>query len=102
MEIGIASKEYWFKVVGMLQQNWALVEATEKSTTLFFISDTSGVFDKLTFGNRDDAILALRRNGFELYSNDARFQKIARPPEPPFTERAHPNGPVYSSGKFWI
>ena len=24
--ISITSRDYWFKVVGMLQQNWALIE----------------------------------------------------------------------------
>ena len=39
----IASRDYWFKVVEMLQQNWALIEPAERGVTVFFLQDASGV-----------------------------------------------------------
>ena len=61
--IPITNHDYWFKVVGMLQQNWALIEsASADGCRVYFISDISGVFDELEFGNTVIAEAALRRN----------------------------------------
>jgi hypothetical protein len=98
----IPSTDYWFKVVDMLQQNWALITPDERGTvTVFFISDASGVFDRLSFPTIADAAAALTRNGFARYAEDQEAQDFIRPPSPPYREKAHPNGPIYSSGRFW-
>ena len=38
-DIEINSNQFWFKIVGFLQQNWALIESQpmeEKSNSLFY------------------------------------------------------------------
>lgn len=101
--LSIMSDDFWVKVVEMLQQNWALIEPmSDSDVRVYFISDTSGVFDELSFSSTDDAVAALRRNGFQHFANDAKLQSFLRPPEPPYHQQPHPNGPIYSSGTNWI
>ena len=103
--VEIQSRDYWVKVVGMLEQNWALIEtgnAASPDVRVFFIGDTSGVFDEMSFRSSDDASRALRRNGFTCYADDSRLQAFLVPPAPPFRRSQHPNGAIYSSGRFWL
>ncbi len=72
--VQIHSGDFWFKIVEMLQQYWALIE---------------------------EVGAALHRNGFERYEEDAESQKFIAPPRPPFWKAKHSNGPIYSSGRFW-
>lgn len=101
--VDIESRDYWFKVVEFLQQNWALVDVNDDGSgcTIFFIGDTSGVFDQMAFSTVADALGALQRNGFSRYADEAESQNFISVPEPPFQEASHPNGPIYSSGRFW-
>ncbi len=100
--ISINSQDYWFKTVDMLQNNWALItEQTCGGVTIFFIGDTSGVFDRLAFDNAELALQGLRANGFARLADDPDAQSVLAPPQPPFQSRPHPNGPIYSSGRFW-
>ncbi len=100
--IKIKSRDYWFKVVGMLQQNWALIdEISDGSQRVYFVGDTSGVFDELEFANVVAAEEALRRNGFVRYEEDSKAHQFIAKPEPPFFRSPHQNGPVYSSGQYW-
>ncbi|NKC12749.1 MAG: hypothetical protein GKR94_11280 [Gammaproteobacteria bacterium] len=100
-EVPISSRDYWFKVVEFLQQNWALINARQDGVIVGFFGDTSGVFDELAFPSEGGAQQALRRNGFARYTEDANAQGFLRPPDPPFHRRPHPNAPIYSSGRFW-
>ena len=97
----IKSRDYWFKIVEFLQQNWALVDPHERGMIVWFIGDTSGVFDEMLFSSEEEAEGALTRNGFRRFAHDLEAQSFLRPPEPPFVRRPHPNGPIYSSGGFW-
>ena len=101
--ISISSRDYWFKIVEFIQQNWALIEnySDGKSCIVFFISDAAGVFDKLNFESVAKAEQGLLRNGFRRYSDDKEAQGFIAPPKPLFFEAKHPNGPIYSSGRFW-
>jgi hypothetical protein len=99
--VEIQSRDYWFKVVDFLQQNWALIDETTESCAVFFFGDTSGVFDRLAFPSVAEAEAALRRNGFTRFAEDKKAQGFIAVPQPPFHERPHPNGPIYSSGRFW-
>lgn len=101
--VGIRSRDYWFKIVEFLQQNWALIDQDDdaEACTVYFLSDTSGVFDRLSFPSVRSAEYELGANGFRRYSSDKKAQSIIRPPDPPFVERTHPLGPIYSSGRFW-
>ena len=101
-EIAIECRDFWVKVVGMLQQNWALVEPEQDGCArIYFVTDTSGVFDAMAFSSEVDANAALRHNGFRCYADDQEMQSFLRPPDPPFHPGSHPNGPIYSSGQFW-
>lgn len=99
--VEIQSRDYWFKIVDFLQQNWALIDKTTEGCTVFFFGDTSGVFDRLIFTSIEEAKEALRRNRFSRFSEDKEAQKFIAIPEPPFYEASHPNGPIYSSGRYW-
>jgi hypothetical protein len=101
-EMAICSKDYWVKVVEMLQQNWALIEPEPaQGVRVFFVTDTSGVFDEIAFRSEADAFGALKRNGFRRYADASDLQSFLRPPAAPFHRSTHPNGPIYSSGRFW-
>ena len=68
---------------------------------MFFFGDTSGVFDRLRFPSVAAAEEALLRNGFKRYDADPEATEFIGKPAPPFWESRHPNGPIYSSGKYW-
>jgi len=91
----------WFKVVEMLQQNWAIVIPTRLGVRVVFYGDTCGVFDELEFPLEQAAETALRRNGFGKFSEDPEAAKRLSVPKGEFYWRDHPNGRIYSSGRFW-
>lgn len=101
--VEIQSRDYWFKVVGMLQHNWALIDEfpEQSSAVVYFIHDLSGVFDRMHFKDLETAERSLRWNGFAKLEIDRDAQEFLTRPPPPFWETQHPNGPIYSSGRFW-
>ena len=99
--IPMSGNDLWVKVVEMLQQNWASIEPADEGVEIYFITDTSQVFDRMTFDSVADAETALSRNGFRRFESAPDLQRFLRAPVPPFTEGNHPNGPIYSSGRFW-
>jgi len=101
--VEIRSRDYWFKIVEFLQQNWALIDEDQHGATctVFFFGDTSGVFDRLRFSSTAEVETALLRNGFKRYDTDPKASEFIAKPEPPFWESRHPNGPIYSSGRYW-
>ncbi len=101
--VEILSKDYWFKVVEMLQQNWGLIAPSQsgKSCVVYFVSDTSGVFDQIEFAEITEAEKQLRINGFAKYEDDEDASQFIVPPPAPFHRSSHPNGAIYSSGRFW-
>ena len=92
---------YGYKDVGMLQQNWALIDSTDNGCLVYFVHDGSGVSDELTFNDQASAATALHRNGFDQYAGDPEAVKFVSPPQPPFRVGNHPNGRIYSSGQHW-
>jgi hypothetical protein len=100
--VAIHSADYWVKVVEMLQQNWALIEEeTAGAARVYFVTDTSGVFDEIAFPSARSAHEALAINGFRRFAESTELQSFLRPPAAPFRRTVHPNGPIYSSGRFW-
>jgi hypothetical protein len=99
--ITIRSTDFWVKVVEMLQQNWALIEDEMPGVRVYFISDIGGVFDQIAFPSASSAKEALSKNGFRRFADSADLQSFLRPPLAPFRRSTHPNGPIYSSGRFW-
>lgn len=100
-EIQIISRDYWFKIVELLQQNWALIDEIDGVSKVYFIGDTSGVFDEMVFPTLDEAVIALNRNGFARFTDDKAAQEMIAAPDAPFSRRPHPNGQIYSSGRYW-
>lgn len=92
----------WFKVVDFLQQNWAVVIEKKKDVLVVFYGDTCGIFDEIAFATKSKAEYALQRNGFSKFLEDTMAKDIIGIPKGDFTERPHPNGRIYSSGRFWI
>ena len=100
--VEINSSDFWVKVVGMLQQNWALVDPAASGTAdVYFVDDGGGVFDQIAFPNADSAFAALARNGFARLIEDTHLQSFLSPPAGPYQERSHPSGRIYSSGRYW-
>jgi hypothetical protein len=101
-DVQIKSEDYWVKLVEMLQQNWALIEPTlSDGVIVYFIDDLGGVFDEIDFSSEKEASLSLRYNGFQRYAESPKFQSFLRTPSVPFSRSRHPNGSIYSSGRFW-
>ncbi|MEY4299652.1 MAG: hypothetical protein RIR25_888 [Verrucomicrobiota bacterium] len=98
--LSIQSRDFWVKVVEVLQQNWALIEPEGGSVTVYFIHDLGGVFDQLTFDSLREAQAVLRSNGFRRYDELLTLAEIVQPPAEPFHRTQHPDGPIYSSGRF--
>jgi hypothetical protein len=100
--VEIESNDYWFKIVGMLQRNWALIDTQEGGgVVVYFIDDASGVFDRMNFQSMAFARDGLAENGFEPFSENREAKKFISPPPAQFHEANHPNGPIYSSGEYW-
>ena len=100
--VAIHNTDYWVKVVDFLQQNWALIDQdSDGRARIFFINDTSGIFDELAFESPNHAREALMANRFREFSNSPDLQSHLHPPLAPFHRTSHPNGPIYSSGRFW-
>jgi len=100
--IVIKSRDYWVKVVGMLQQNWALVDAdAEGIARVYFIGDTSLIFDEMEFGTVQEAENGLFGNGFLRVRHVDESQKFLVPPIEPFRRGDSLSRPIYSSGQYW-
>lgn len=92
----------WFKVTGMLQQNWAVIYAPEQQqSTIYFFDDHGCVFDLLESTDTVTAARGLRLNGFMPLSEQPEFRDIAGEPRFPLT-KGRSTRPVYSSGEYWI
>lgn len=100
--VRLESDDFWVKVVGMLQQNWALVHTLPSGQTrISFIDDGSQVFDEILCSSLNEAHVSLARNGFERLADNERLRSFLTRPKAPFIRGGHPNGPIYSSGRFW-
>jgi hypothetical protein len=100
-DFSFATDDPWYKVVEFLQQNWAYIQTAEKGCVVFFVSDASGVFDRLEFESVAMAEVGLGNNGFSRFQDDLEAHEFIAPPKQPFRWAEHPNGPIYSSGRFW-
>lgn len=100
--VEILRRTFWVKIVSFLQQNWAAIDDVPGTSAvrIWFFGDTSGVFDFMDYPSREAARRALQVNGFSVWTAE-RFDFIGRPSSP-FEWRSHPNGEIYSSGRYWI
>jgi hypothetical protein len=95
------AKNPWYKIVEFLQQNWAVIVEQESSVLVVFFGDTCGVFDEMTFDSLLVAETALKRNGFKKFMEDTGVHDLIGLPRGEFQESPHPNGRIYSSGRYW-
>ena len=101
-QLTINSNDFWIKVTRVLGQNYALVDSQDnEKIKIFFIDETSWVFDELEFGSEDEAIEGLKRNNFIKLSDNKKLQGFVYLPKPPFSQAEYRNEPMYSSGKYW-
>lgn len=100
-QVEIRSGRFWVKIVGFLQQNWACIETDRDGVTIFFFDDCGKVFDAIKFTEESAARSALLRNGFAPF-DDGNFSEFISKPGPDFQWGCHPNGRVYSSGRYWL
>lgn len=91
----------WFKIVEFLQQTWAVLIEQDDTVLVVFYGDTCGVFDQISFDDQQTGEAALRRNGFSKYKDDPKAQEFIALPDDEFHVFHHPNGFIYSSGKYW-
>jgi hypothetical protein len=105
-EVNICASDFWFKVVDFLQTNWALIAFADGqdesgAVRVWFMSEVGGVFDEISFTNEASARHGLTKNGFRRFAEDDEAKDFLRVPDRPFRRSDHPNGRIYSSGRFW-
>ena len=92
--------DFWIKVVGFLEHNWAAIEPTETGGVVYFFTDTSQVFDTLEFTSVSYAMGALSHNGFRRFNDE--YSEWIPAPEPLLrVGRPARSRPIYSSGEYW-
>ncbi len=115
----ITSRDWWFKVVGMLCHNWALIETeADGSVVVYFFHDQgktrsglpqysgrqlrgrAAIVDSLPFSSVRQAERALRTNGFRRLEDDPGPWEGEQPTGIFFDARATEEG-VYSRGEYW-
>ena len=96
-------KNIWVKVTGMLQQNWAFIDANQTPIVIYFFDDNKMIFDQLEFESNDVAISGLRWNGFsnawenkELFQNRFIYEEMTK-----IYKKGRSHHKPYSSGKYW-
>ncbi|HEY9091887.1 hypothetical protein [Parasphingorhabdus sp.] len=99
--LNVESSSFWFKVVEMVQHNWAVILSHDEGVQIVFFGDTSDIFDRMEFSDAGDAERALRRNGFAIFDDDPEVQSFIAKPEPRLQDEPFYHRPIYSSGQFW-
>lgn len=99
--LNVESSSFWFKIVEMLQHNWAVILPKDGGIEVVFFGDTSYIFDRMQFADAYDAERALRRNGFAIFEDDPEAQSFIAKPEVLLKDDPIDHRPIYSSGQFW-
>lgn len=94
--------DWWVKIVGMLQHNWALPVLLDDQLAVLFVGDTSGIFDRIDFESERQMVRALRVNRFKRFKDDPELHEFLGPPPLPLDIKLHPSGFIYSSGQYWV
>lgn len=96
------SQRLWVKVLGMLEQNWCVIEdSTGGAVELVFFDDHGDVFDHLPATNLHAAEAALKANGFSWMREYSSFFQASGVPTLPLPRAREQSRPVYSSGEYW-
>ena len=96
------SQRLWVKVLGMLEQNWCVIEdCPGGGVELVFFDDHGKVFDHLPAANLHAAQAALQGNGFYWMWELSSFYQACGVPSLPLPGARKQSRPVYSSGEYW-
>ena len=111
--------DWWVKVLGMLQHNWALIETKDKGVTVYFFHDLGttvgsmgpyklsqlrnrcAIIDSLDFESSEAAIEALDANGFNRLVDYPGPWDGSQPHGNFYDARDHQAG-IYSKGDYWV
>ncbi len=115
----IKSSEWWIKVLGMLQHNWALIEENDSGrATVYFFHDCGevkmafhgytkkqlegrcAVIDSLSFQSVQLAAIGLIQNGFRVHGKDEFVGSDVKPSGNFYDARDMEEG-VYSKQGYW-
>lgn len=96
------SQRLWVKVLGMLQQNWCVIEPVgDQTVEMVFFDDHGAVFDWLPAAGLKEAEQALQTNGFFWMHDSPSFYLASGVPKRPKAGERFRDRPVYSSGEYW-
>ncbi|MGV1017559.1 MAG: hypothetical protein ACOYBW_09295 [Fluviibacter phosphoraccumulans] len=84
--IALSSKRFWFKIFGMLNQLWALIEPRTDSeeVTVYWIDDNASIVKSGEFISEQAAWIALEDSGFILFEDERDVWEIMCPPGGPY------------------
>jgi len=116
----IKSTQWWIKIIGMLQHNWALIEEQEGGVaTIYFFHDCgstrnfipnydwrelkgrAAIVDSLNYPSVSAAVLALERNGFRLQETVGLLGSGEIPTGLYYDARASEDGIYSKSTDYW-
>lgn len=115
----ISSRDWWVKVLGMLQHNWALIEKTDRNFIVYFFHDEGiamrflsgytlrqlrnrcAVIDSLEFNSLEEAKSALRLNEFERLAENPGPWDGYQPHGNFYDSRSSEEG-IYSKAGYWL
>lgn len=82
----LSSKWFWFKIFGMLNQLWALIEpkANSETVTIYWIDDNARIVNSEECASEEAAYDQLIHDGYRLFENEPDVWEILRPPGGPY------------------
>lgn len=82
----IKSQNFWFKIFGMLNQLWALIEEDTNNgkVVVYWINDLSVIVKSQEFGSCDEAQQYLESDGYRLFELSRHVWSILCPPGNPY------------------
>lgn len=85
--ITLTSRWFWYKIFGMLNQVWALIEplANSESVTIYWIDDNARIIESRIFDSEELASSALEHDGFKQFENEPDVWEIMCPPGGPYS-----------------
>ena len=115
LEYPISNRDWWFKVLGMLNENWALIEESPEKVTVYFFHSCgttkmsigprngpwAAIVDSLEFSNCNEALNALLRNGFSPFAEVSDTWEGNPPPEGRLYDAREKEPGIYSQEGYW-
>lgn len=83
----IKSQDFWFKIFGMLNQLWVLIEdaADSERVVVYWINDISAIVKSQEFANREEAKQFIQKDGYRLFGLSRDVWSILCPPGNPYS-----------------